>query len=82
MKIQPIKFQLSKETIKHIENSTRCSIEELRTLSLAETKDLMIKRGVVKKPNKIKQWFADKYKTIGEKLGLLEKQCSFYTHIN
>ena len=82
MKIQSIKFQLSKETIKHIENSTRCSIEELRTLSLTETKDLMIKRGAVKKPNKIKQWFADKYKTIGENLGLLEKQCNFYTHID
>ena len=82
MKIKPIKFQLSKETIKHIENSTRCSIEELRTLSLAETKDLMIKRGAVKKPNKIKQWFADKYKKFGEKVRLLKKDYNFYTHID
>lgn len=82
MKIQPIKFQLSKETIKHIENSTKCSIEELRTHSLTETKDLMIKRGAMKKPNRIKQLFANKYQTIGEKLGLLEKQCDFYTYID
>ena len=77
MKIQSIKFQLSKETIKHIENSTRCSIEELRTLSLAETKDLMIKRGAMKKPNRVKQLFANKYQTIGEKLGLLENSVIF-----
>ena len=82
MKIQPIKFQLSKETIKHIENSTKCSIEELRATSIDEVKTLMIKRGAMKKPSKIKQWFADKYKTVGEKLGLLEKQRSFYTHID
>ena len=82
MKIRPINFQLSKETIKHIEKSTRCSINELRTFSFDDTKTLMEKRGTIKKPNKIKQWFADKYKTIGEKLGLLEKQRSFYTHIN
>ena len=82
MKIRPIKFQLSKETIKHIENSTRCSIEELRVTPIDEIKTLMIKRCAVKKPNKIKQWFADKYKTVGEKLGLLEKQRSFYTHID
>ena len=82
MKIQPIKFQLSKETIKHIENSTRCSIEELRATPINEIKTLMIKRGAIKKPNKIKQWFANKYQTIGEKLNLLEKQCNFYTHID
>ena len=70
------------ETIKHIENSTKCSIEELRATPINEIKTLMIKRGAMKKPNKIKQWFDDKYKTIGEKLNLLEKQCNFYTHID
>lgn len=69
MKIQPLKFQLSNETIKHIENTTRCSIEELRATPIDEIKVLMIKRGAIKKPNKIKQWFANKYQTIGEKLG-------------
>ena len=82
MKIQPTKIQLSKETIKHIENSTKCSIDELRTTPINEIKTLMLKRGAIKKPNKIKQWFADKYKTYGEKLNLLEKQHDFYTHID
>ena len=80
--LKSVKFQLSKETVKWLEKSTRCSIEELRTFTTDEIKELMIKRGAITKPNKIKQWFTDKYKTIGEKLGLLEKQCSFYTHIN
>ena len=74
MKIRPIKFQLSKETIKQVEKNTRCSIEELRTLPFNETKELMIKRGALKKPNKIKQWFSDKCKATGGNLGLLEKQ--------
>ena len=65
MKIQSIKFQLSKETIKHIENSTRCSIEELRTLSLAETKDLMIKAGVqIKIPKERCQQIIDEIESI------------------
>ena len=54
----------------------------MRATSIDEVKTLMIKRGAMKKPSKIKQWFADKYKTVGEKLGLLEKQHSFYTHID
>lgn len=82
MKIQPIKFQLSKETIKHIEKSTRCSIEEIRNSAMGDIQKLMVKRGAVKKPNKIKQWFTDKYKTVGENLGLLKKQYNFYTHID
>ena len=42
----------------------------------------MIKRGAIKKPNVIKNWFADKYKQIGEKLGLLKKEYKFYTHVD
>ena len=82
MKVQPLKFQLSKETIRHIEKSTKCSINELKTLSFDNTKILMEKRGAIKKPNKIKQWFVDKYKQFGEKLGLLKKEYNFYTHVD
>ena len=82
MKLSAIKFQLSEQTIKNIEKSTKCSINDLRTLSFDETRALLEKRGAVTKPNKIKQWFTDKYKTIGEKLGLLKKQHNFYTHID
>ena len=82
MKLSAIKFQLSEQTLKNIEKSTKCSINELRTLSFDETRALLEKRNAVTKPNKIKQWFADKYKTIGEKLGLLKKQHNFYTHID
>lgn len=82
MKAYPIGFKLSDQTIKHLEKNTKCSIEELRTLSLGETKNLMIKRGAVKKPSKIKQWFADKYKELGEKTGLLKKDYNFYTDVD
>ena len=82
MKVQPMNFCLSKETIKHIEQKTRCSINELRTLSIDETQKLMQERGAIKKPNKIKVWFADKYKQFGEKLGLLKKEYNFYTHVD
>ena len=82
MKLSAIKFQLSEQTVKNIEKSTKCSINELRTLSFDETRALLEKRNAVTKPNKIKQWFTDKYKTIGEKLGLFKKQHNFYTHID
>ena len=82
MKLSSIKFQLSEQTVKNIEKSTKCSINELRTLSFDETRALLEKRNAVTKPNKIKQWFTDKYKTIGEKLGLFKKQYNFYTHID
>ena len=82
MKLSTIKFQLSEQTVKNIQKSTKCSINELRTLSFDETRALLEKRNAVTKPNKIKQWFTDKYKTIGEKLGLLKKQHNFYTHID
>ena len=82
MKLSAIKFQLSEQTVKNIQKSTKCSINELRTLSFDETRALLEKRNAVTKPNKIKQWFTDKYKTIGEKLGLFKKQHNFYTHID
>ena len=82
MRTQPIKYQLSEQTIKNIEKSTKCSINELRTLSFDETQKLMQERGVIKKPNVIKIWFAEKYKQFGEKLGLLKKEYNFYTHVD
>ena len=82
MKLSAIKYQLSEQTIKNIEKSTKCSINELRTLSFDETQKLMQKRGAIKKPNVIKNWFAEKYKQFGEKLGLLKKEYNFYTHVD
>ena len=82
MRTQPIKYQLSEQTIKNIEKSTKCSINELRTLLFDETQKLMQKRGAIKKPNVIKNWFAEKYKQFGEKLGLLKKEYNFYTHVD
>ena len=82
MRTQPIKYSLSDNTIKYIEKSTRCSIKELRNLSIDETQKLMQERGAVKKPNKIKRWFADIYKQFGERLGLLKKEYNFYAHVD
>ena len=82
MKVPTIKYQLSDKTIKLIEQKTKCSINELSTLPTDEIAKIMQKRGVVKKPNKIKLWFADKYKQLGEKLGLLKKEYNFYTHVD
>lgn len=75
-------FKLKPESIKHIEKATGLTYKELTTLSFEECDKLMIERGTKKKPNPIKKWFADKYKQIGEKFGLLEKQYDIYTHID
>ena len=82
MKASAIKYQLSDKTITLIEQKTKCSINELRTLPINEVKKLMQERGAVKKPNKIKLWFADKYKQFGERLGFLKKEYNFYTHVD
>ena len=82
MKVQPIKFQLSEQSVKNIEKSTRCSINELRNLSMDDIQALMKKRGALKKPSKIKLWLADKYKELGEKLGLLKKDYNFYSDVD
>ena len=47
-----------------------------------EAKNLMKQRGTLKKPSKIKQWFVNQYKQLGEKLGFLEKQHNIYTDIH
>ena len=42
MKVSAIKYQLSDKTIKLIEQKTKCFINELRTLSIDETKKLIM----------------------------------------
>ena len=75
------RYKLSNKTIKHIENKTGLTYKEMTTLSHDETKKLMKERGKLKQPNKIKQWCMSKYKQIGEKLGLLEKNYNIYTNV-
>ena len=75
-------FKLSKETIKTIETSTGLTYEEMTRLPFSETRKLMLERGTLKEPSKIKLWLADKYKKIGERLGLLEKHYNIYTDID
>ena len=82
MKTLPINFRLSQVTVKHIEKSTRCSIQEIRNNSMAEVESLMIKRGAMKEPSKVKEWVSDKYKKFGEKIGLLKKEYNIYTEID
>ena len=82
MKIQSLNFRLSQVTVKHIEKRTRCSIQEIRNNSMADVESLMIKRGAMKEPCKIKEWLSDKYKEFGEKLGLLKKEYNIYTDVD
>ena len=75
-------FKLSKETINALEVSTGLTYEEMTTLPMDVTIKLMKQRGTLKEPSKIKLWFAQKYKELGEKFGLLEKQINIYTDID
>lgn len=76
------KYKLSETTIKMVEKSTGLTYKEMTTLTSDEAKNLMKQRGTLKEPNKIKQWFANQYKQLGEKLGFLEKQHNIYTDIH
>ena len=49
---------------------------------MADVESLMIKRGAMKEPCKIKEWLSDKYKEFGEKLGLLKKEYNIYTDVD
>lgn len=91
MQIQPItqynqsfgnKYKLSEKTIKMVEKSTGLTYKEMTTLTSDEAKNLMKQRGTLKEPNRIKQWLANQYKQLGEKLGFLEKQHNIYTDIH
>jgi len=74
-----INYKLSKETIKAVESSTGLSYEEMTRLSLEDSAKLMKERGKIKEPSKLNLWLRDKYREIGEKFGLLEKQYYIYT---
>lgn len=75
-------YKLSKEAIKAIESSTGLTYDEMTRLSLDESTKLMKERGKIKEPSKLKMWLSEKYKQIGEKLGLLEKNYNIYTDID
>ena len=77
-----IKFKLSPETIKASAASTGLTYEEMTRLPLTETVKLIEQRGTLKRPSKIKLWLADKYRGIGERLGLLEKHYNIYTDVD
>ncbi|MBR1753241.1 hypothetical protein IJ732_00240 [bacterium] len=74
MKVNAVtpKYTLSESTLRNIEIATKLSGDEMRKLSLEEARDLMIKRGVIKKHNPIKEFIKDMYQRLGRKLGLLE----------
>lgn len=57
-KVSTSMFKLADETIKHVEKSTRCSIEELTNLDFRTLGSLMLQRGAKKKSNTIKEWLA------------------------
>ena len=76
------KANLSRNTIKNIERTTGLTYKELTTLPFDEASKLMKERGTLKEPSKIKIWFADKYRAIGERLGFLEKNHNIYTDVD
>lgn len=77
-----MKFELSEQTIKAIEKQTKLTSGEMRNLPSSECEKLMAERGTLKKPSKLKTWISDKYRQLGEKLGLLEKEYNIYTDID
>lgn len=77
-----MKFKLSDNTLNAISKSTKLTVDELHRLPLEEAAKLMKKRGSLKEPSKLKQWFSDKYKEFGEKTGLLKRHHNLYTDID
>ena len=89
MQIQSVKpnnfgtnFTLSKKAINSASKVTKLSEEEMKSLSPEAARKLMKERGSIKQPSKIKQFFADIYKKIGEKLGFLKPEYLIYTDID
>lgn len=77
-----LNFKLKPETLENISKSTKLTQKELLNESL---EDLFVKakqRGSLKNQNTVKKYFSIFYKKFGEKFGLLEKQRSFYTHVD
>lgn len=75
-------FKLSKQMIAAVERTTKLTNDEMTNLSLTECEKLMAERGTLKKPNKLKAWISEKYRELGEKFGLLEKEYNIYTDID
>lgn len=75
-------YKLSKETVKAVENSTGLTYKEMTELPLDKCTRLMKERGKLKEPSKLKMWLSQKYKEIGEKYGLLERNYNIYTDID
>ncbi len=75
-------FKLSKQTIEAAERSTKLTYDEMINLPLSECEKLMVERGTLKKPGKLKTWISKKYRELGEKFGLIEKQYNVYTDID
>ena len=73
-------FKLSDETLSLISESTKLSVDELRSLPIDDAQKLMKERGAIKEPNKFVIWLSDCYRKLGENLGLLKKQRKIYTH--
>ena len=74
-----MEFKLSGRTLEDISKSTGLSKDDLFNLSLHEASKLMKNRGALIEQNKLKQWFSDFYKKIGEKLGFLQKEYMVYS---
>ena len=74
--------KLSEQTMKLISKSTKLSENELKYLSIDNQIKLMEQRGSLKKPNPVKEFIAEKYRKLGEKLGLLKKEYNIYTDID
>lgn len=77
-----MKFKLLEQTIKTSEKYTKLTYNEMKNLSLTECEKLMTERGTLKKTSKLKTWLSEKYRKLGEKFGLIEKQYNIYTDID
>ncbi len=77
MKCQPVCNhripKISEQTMKIISKSTKLSEDELKYQSLDNQIKLMEQRGSIRKQNPVKKFIAEKYRQLGEKLGLLNK---------
>ena len=61
MKVNAVtpRFTLSEKTLQNISKKTKLSTVELTTLSPEKARELMLKRGVIKKKNPIIEFISD-----------------------
>lgn len=64
-----IKYKLSEQTIKTIEENTKLTYEEMKNLTLTECEKLINERRACKKLSKIRTWISEIYKKLCEKFG-------------